>query len=73
MDLDQIASLPMLQHQFTGVRTVSPASGLFVFVALSPKSTAKVMAGRSVHLTTLFAWASLNKQLPSTVCKYFRL
>ena len=28
---------------------------LFVyFVALRPKSTAKVMAGRSVHLTTLF-------------------
>ena len=30
---------------------------LFVFVclvALSPKSTAMVMAGRSVHLTTLF-------------------
>ena len=24
------------------------------FVALRPKSTAKVMAGRSVHLTTLF-------------------
>ena len=26
----------------------------FVFVALRPKSTAKVIAGRSVHLTTLF-------------------
>ena len=35
---------------------------LFVcFVALRPKSTAMVMAGRSVHLTTLFSWASLNK------------
>ena len=34
---------------------------LFCFVALRPKSTAMVMAGRSVHLTTLFpgqAWAS---------------
>ena len=32
---------------------------LFVFVALRPKSTAMVIAGRSVHLTTLFpgqAW-----------------
>ena len=30
-------------------------SGLFVcFVALRPKSTTMVMAGRSVHLTTLF-------------------
>ena len=36
------------------------------FVALRPKSTAMVMAGRSVHLTTLFSWASLNKQLTST-------
>ena len=27
---------------------------LFVFVALRPKSTAMVFAGRSVHLTTLF-------------------
>ena len=27
---------------------------LFCFVALRPKSTAKVMAGQSVHLTTLF-------------------
>ena len=26
----------------------------FCFVALRPKSTAMVMAGRSVHLTTLF-------------------
>ena len=39
---------------------------LFVcFVALRPKSTAMVIAGRSVHLTTLFSWASLNKQLTS--------
>ena len=35
---------------------------LFVFVALRPKSTAMVIAGRSVHLNTLFSWASLNKQ-----------
>ena len=27
---------------------------LFVIVALRPMSTAKVIAGRSVHLTTLF-------------------
>ena len=31
------------------------ANNLFVcFVALRPKSTAMVIAGRSVHLTTLF-------------------
>ena len=38
------------------------------FVALRPKSTAMVMAGRSVHLTTLFP-----EQLTSTSCTYFRL
>ena len=48
---------------------------LFVcFVALRPKSTAIVMVGRSVHLTTLFfSWASLKKHLFSTLCTYFRL
>ena len=47
---------------------------LFVcFVALRPKSTAMVMAGQSFHLTTLFSWASLKKQLTSTSCTYFRL
>ena len=30
------------------------------FVALRPKSTAMVMAGRSVHLTTLFSWVVLR-------------
>ena len=41
-------------------------SSVFVcFVALHPKSTAMVIAGRSVHLTTLFSWASLKKQLTS--------
>ena len=35
------------------------------FVALRPKSTAMVIAGRSVHLNTLFSSASLNKQLTS--------
>ena len=29
---------------------------VFVFVALRPISTAMVIAGRSVHLTTLFPW-----------------
>ena len=43
--------------------------GLFVcFVALRPKSTAMVMAGRSVHLTTLFPG-----QLTSTSWTHFRL
>ena len=54
---------------------MSEGSGLalFVFVALCPKSTAMVIAGRSVHLTTLFSWAGLNKRLTSNSCTYFRL
>ena len=41
------------------LKTVSSQSDvsfvcLFVFVALRPMSTAMVIAGRSVHLTTLF-------------------
>ena len=32
----------------------APLLFLFVFVALRPKSTAMVIVGRSVHLTTLF-------------------
>ena len=44
---------------------------LFVFVALRPKSTAMVIEGRSVHLTTLFSWASLNKQFTSNPAHTF--
>ena len=46
---------------------------LFVFVALRPMSTAMVIVGRSVHLTTLFSWAGLSKRLTSNLCTYFRL
>ena len=34
---------------------------LFVLLLYVPKTSAMVMVGRSVHLTTLFSWASLNK------------
>ena len=34
--------------------SVFQVTGLFVFVALRPMSTAMVIAGRSVHLTTPF-------------------
>ena len=37
-----------------GMNHISNVKVLFVFVALRPKSTAMVIAGRSVHLTTLF-------------------
>ena len=35
-------------------RARQPVRHLFVFVALRPMSTAMVIAGRSVHLTTPF-------------------
>ena len=35
------------------------------------QSTAMVITGGLVHLTTLFSWASLNKCLTSTACTYF--
>ena len=40
---------------------------------LTSQSTAMVMSGRSVHLPTLFTWASLTKRLTSTVCILFRV
>ena len=46
---------------------------LFVLLLLRPKSTAMVIAGRSVHLTTPFSWAGLNKRLTSNSCTYFSL
>ena len=57
-----------IRQDFNSVALVMPQGSdfdLFCFVALRPKSTAMVIAGRSVHLTTLFSWASLNKQLTS--------
>ena len=39
---------------------------MFCFVALCPKSTAMVMAGRSVHLTTFFPG-----KLEQAVSQYF--
>ena len=52
------------QEHYQSVKQIGSRSGpifcqvlfvcLFVFVALRPMSTAMVIAGRSVHLTTLF-------------------
>ena len=70
--------VPIIQVGVTNrVRKVTAAdhfvSWLVGFVALRPKSTAMVIAGRSVHLATLFSWAGLNKGLTSNLCTYFRL
>ena len=44
-----------------------------LFCLVSSQSTAIVMSGRSVLLTTPFSWASLIKRLTSsTSCTYFR-
>ena len=73
MDIDRsianLAPQSRVKHSTTEpLRSLSAAAvviGFVCFVALRPKSTAMVIAGRSVHLTTLFSWASLNKQLTS--------
>ena len=44
--------MPRLPGLYLATRLVSILVGCFV--ALRPKSTAMVIAGRSVHLTTLF-------------------
>ena len=44
----------MTSHQSVSSPFVCLFVCLFVFVALRPMSTAMVIAGRSVHLTTLF-------------------
>ena len=51
----EVESHANLQWLNLGISLVAPTACEFVcFVALRLKSTAMVMAGRSVHLTTLF-------------------
>ena len=54
-----------LQEIIPNIENVTENRGkfvcLFVFVALSPMSTAMVIAGRSVHLTTLFFLGRLEQ------------
>ena len=50
----KIFVLSIIEWLFYTGFTVHPGDTLFCFVALRAKSTAMVMAGRSVHLTTLF-------------------
>ena len=66
-------ALHLRQQIFSHAWWISCLPGLVGFVALRPKITPMVMAGWSVHLTTIFLWASLNKQLTSTLCTYFQL
>ena len=48
-------------------------SFLVWFWFFTSQSTTLAMLGWSVHLTTLFSWASLTNQLTSTSCTYFHL
>ena len=50
--LQPVASQSRVKHSTT--EPLHSLVFLFCFVALRPKSTAMVMAGQSVHLTTLF-------------------
>ena len=56
VDVEPLESEPPLKKQRTDDGSVfkSLSGWLVGFVALRPKSTAMVIAGRSVHLTTLF-------------------
>ena len=69
ISLHVLSNTPILPKRLMLFQLITKFFGcfvcLFVFVALRPMSTAMVIAGRSVHLTTLFSWASLNKQLTS--------
>ena len=47
--------------------------GFFFGWCLTSQSTAMVLSGWSVHLTTLFPCAGLIKRLTSTFCTYFPL
>ena len=54
-NVKQVLIEPVHEISNNVVCATSKASDLFVcFVALRPKSTAMVMVGRSVHLSTLF-------------------
>ena len=44
----------VLHVDLINVAYLTACAFIFVFVALRPMSTAMVIAGRSVHLTTLF-------------------
>ena len=57
-----------ITNQYTPAHTHTPSTslaGVFAcFLALRPKSTAMVMAGQSVHLTTLLSWTLFHDQYP---------
>ena len=53
-ELPKVLKMRFIPKKITGICWVLTLSWLVGFVALRPKSTAMVIAGRSVHLTTLF-------------------
>ena len=61
-NLDELVeAIQLSQDSATGPDEIKCLNIFVCFVALRPKSTAMVIAGRSVHLTTLFpgqAWTS---------------
>ena len=60
----------VLEFHLASTTSLSDVRLCVSFIALSPKSTAMVMVSSPNHT---FSWASLNKQLTSASCTYFRL
>ena len=67
--LEKQAAINLMKRLVSMTLCGKSSPRLFCFVALRPKSTAMVMAGRSVHLTTLFSWANYQG-CPSLGGKY---
>ena len=61
------------KHCSWAIVRISDNSSFCLVRCFTSQSTAMVTSGRSVHLTTLFTWANLTKQLTRTSCTYFRL
>ena len=56
---------------FSAIHDDSRLLSLFLFCCFTSQVNSYGHGGTVSSLTTLFSWASLNKQLTSTSCKYF--
>ena len=70
---DKPKTIELSHHFWQGSNNKAMHAFFCLFCCFMSQSTAMVMLGRSVHLTTFFYWASLNKRLTSTLCTYFHL
>ena len=71
MPFNTFVECTQIRHKSCLIRVYSVFGLVCCFTS---QSTAMVMLGQSVHLTTLFSWAGLmNKRLTSTSSTYFHL